>query len=316
MDVLDARVGEVLGDTSVWTKKYVYLQGSSVFHSRRPPPIFFAISFRQVEPVNYDAVEEWFIRTPLVSPLYKEVLTTQECMRYLTVMERRGVTGKSAFGNVCSAMAYVYISTEVSRPHDFDSHMKRCLKGLHHTVTQMAQRRNERQREGKEPFTFLMYRAVAKAMLNSTKKRDAFGHSFLLVFWGLICRAKIAESIMRVHLSWFEDAIAITLAHMKNGQYGINGRPHDPMHVHVYANLTIPGICSILALVTLFFLTLAVNYFLGPINTAVFQSWSNSGWFWHSLIEKSAAMYVSSCSTSGPSATTICLRAGWTLPGI
>jgi len=31
---------------------------------------------------------------------------------------------------------------------------------------------------------------------------------------------------------------------------------------------------------------------------------------------KGAATYVSSCSTSGPSAAAICLRAGWTLPGV
>ncbi|OWY94575.1 hypothetical protein PHMEG_00035653 [Phytophthora megakarya] len=31
---------------------------------------------------------------------------------------------------------------------------------------------------------------------------------------------------------------------------------------------------------------------------------------------KGAATYVSSCSTSGPSAASICLRAGWTLPGV
>eukprot|EP00644_Phytophthora_capsici_P000304 jgi/Phyca11/100348/e_gw1.4.1062.1 len=52
--------------------------------------------------------------------------------------------------------------------------MKRFFKGLHHTVTQVAQERNARLREGKEPFSFSMYRSVAKTMLNSTKKQHTF----------------------------------------------------------------------------------------------------------------------------------------------
>ncbi|OWZ04233.1 hypothetical protein PHMEG_00023897 [Phytophthora megakarya] len=65
-------------------------------------------------------------------------------------MERRGVTGKSTFGNVRSAIAYLFTLTETLRPHDFDSLMKR-FKGLHHSVARAAQN-------------------MAQFMLKSTKK--------------------------------------------------------------------------------------------------------------------------------------------------
>jgi hypothetical protein len=53
-------------------------------------------------------------------------------------MEQRGVIGKSTFGNVRSALVYVYTSTELDRLRDFHSQMRRFLKGLHHTVTRVA----------------------------------------------------------------------------------------------------------------------------------------------------------------------------------
>eukprot|EP00644_Phytophthora_capsici_P007803 jgi/Phyca11/126113/e_gw1.61.106.1 len=73
--------------------------------------------------------------------------------------------------------------------------MRRFFKGLHHTVARFAQNSNTSLCEGKEPFSFSMYRALAKAMLQSTRKQDVFGHAFLLASWNLMCRAKSTESI-------------------------------------------------------------------------------------------------------------------------
>ncbi|OWZ10074.1 hypothetical protein PHMEG_00017136 [Phytophthora megakarya] len=81
-------------------------------------------------------------------------------MRYLTSMKQRGVTRKSTFGN-----------------------------GLHHTGARVAKDRNESLCEGKEPFSFSMYRTVAKAMMQSTRKQDVFGHVLLLTCWNLMSRA-------------------------------------------------------------------------------------------------------------------------------
>ncbi|OWZ12477.1 LOW QUALITY PROTEIN: hypothetical protein PHMEG_00014354 [Phytophthora megakarya] len=138
-------------------------------------------------------------------------------------MEQRRVTGKSTSGNT---------TTEASRPRDFHSQMRRFFKGLHHPVARGAQNSNDSLCERKEPFSFSTYRAVANAMLQSDRKQYVFGHAFLLTSWNLMCRAKPTESIRRGHLSWRENAMTVTFAHMKNDQDG--SRPRDPRHL--YAN--------------------------------------------------------------------------------
>ncbi|ETP53806.1 hypothetical protein F442_01318 [Phytophthora nicotianae P10297] len=102
MEVRDARVEEVLGNTTAGATKYVYLRALTRFikwlydEGRRES--LFAISFCDIETISADTIAEWFARSPVVSPIDLSTLTTQECMRYLTSMEQRGVTGKSTFG--------------------------------------------------------------------------------------------------------------------------------------------------------------------------------------------------------------------------
>ncbi|ETP53837.1 hypothetical protein F442_01317, partial [Phytophthora nicotianae P10297] len=148
-----------------------------------------------------------------------------------------------------------------------------------------------------------------------------------------MCRAKSAESIRHAHLSWCEDSITITFAHMKNDQDG--SRPRDPRHV--YANPTIPEICPVLALGIYFsvfgfdgdgklfpggnqysrFLSiLKKNLECDVMKSILVQFGLTSDDFGTHSARKGAATYMNSCSTSGPSAAAICLRAGWTLPGV
>ncbi|ETN10706.1 hypothetical protein PPTG_22685 [Phytophthora nicotianae INRA-310] len=100
MKVLDARVEEVLGNTTAGATKYVYLRALTRFikwlyetsdEDRRQS--LFAISLCDIETINADTIAEWFARPPV-------------CMRYLTSMEQRGVTGKSTFG--IAAPPYYY----------------------------------------------------------------------------------------------------------------------------------------------------------------------------------------------------------------
>ncbi|KAG6942187.1 hypothetical protein JG688_00018269 [Phytophthora aleatoria] len=79
---------------------------------------------------------------------------------------------------------------------------------------------------------------------------------------------------------------------MKNDQDG--SRPRDPRHV--YANPMMPDICPVLS----FGIYFAVLGFASGAHSA----------------RKGAATYVSSCSTSGPSAASNCLRVGWPLHGV
>ncbi|KAJ8544432.1 hypothetical protein ON010_g11835 [Phytophthora cinnamomi] len=208
MEALDARVDEVLGNTTAASTKYVYcraliqLVGWLYANTDRDHrEVLFTRQFLALESVNDDSISQWFTREPLESPMDLQVLTTKDCMRYLTSMEQRGIGGKSTFGNVRSALVYLYATTEHSRPHDFDRQMKRFFRGLHHTVARTAQRNNERLTEGKEPFSFSMYIEIAKAMLRLSKKKDVLGHSFLLICWNLMCRAKNATTIRHAHVS-------------------------------------------------------------------------------------------------------------------
>ena len=148
-----------------------------------------------------------------------------------------------------------------------------------------------------------------------------------------MCRAKNTESIRHAHLSWQEDSITITFAHVKNDQEG--SRPRDPRHV--YANPVVPEICPVLSLAIYFavlgfaptgklfpggnqysrFLKLLKSALGRDDVEAILQQCglNNTNYGSHSA-RKGAATYVSSCSTAGPSAAAICIRAGWTLPGV
>ncbi|OWZ01223.1 hypothetical protein PHMEG_00027436 [Phytophthora megakarya] len=80
-------------------------------------------------------------------------------------MEQRGVTGKSAFGNVRSATVYLFTQTEALRTHDFDSLMG-CIIPWHElprTATSDLQK-------GRRLSLFSMFKSVAQPMLKSTKK--------------------------------------------------------------------------------------------------------------------------------------------------
>ncbi|KUF87541.1 cysteine desulfurase [Phytophthora nicotianae] len=178
-----------------------------------------------------------------------------------------------------------------------------------------------------------MYRAVARSMLQSTKKQDIFGHIFLLTCWNLMCRAKNSESIRYGHISWYEDSLTITFAHMKNDQDG--SRPRDPRHV--YSNPIMPEVCPVLGL-AIYFAVLGFSpdgkLFAGEnqysrflkvlkeilnrdvMNVTLAEVSMSANSFGTHSARKGAATYVSGCSTSGPSAAAICLRAGWTLPGV
>ncbi|ETP48504.1 hypothetical protein F442_05762 [Phytophthora nicotianae P10297] len=131
MEALDARVGEVLGDTTARATKYVYIRALAHFvdwlyghtdGSHRV--VLFTRSFLELEQINNDTITQWFDRVPLTSPINLSVLTTKDCMRYLTLLEQRGVSGKSTFGIARSALVYLYSMTELPRPSDSDTQMR------------------------------------------------------------------------------------------------------------------------------------------------------------------------------------------------
>ncbi|KAG3087406.1 hypothetical protein PI125_g18666 [Phytophthora idaei] len=88
MDDLDARVEEVQENTTAEKS-------------------LFTGAFRELGTINGESIAVWLSRVPLQSPICLDALSTQDCMRYLTSMEQRGITGRSTFGNVRSAIVYL-----------------------------------------------------------------------------------------------------------------------------------------------------------------------------------------------------------------
>lgn len=340
MEELDARVDAVLSNTTTAGTKYVYIRSLirfvqwlheiSTMDRRRE---LFVPEVLSDSALDGNAAQALLESTPVISPMRLENLTTTDCLRYLTTMVQRGVTGKSTYGNLRSAVVYLFSATNTPLPGNFNIIMKKFFKGLHHTIVAAVQSTNKRLTEGKEPFTLSMYRALSKALLISAKKQDVFGHAFLVICWNLICRAKSTESIRHAHIGWHEDALSVVFAHMKNDQDG--NRPRDPRHI--YANPVAPEICPILSL-GVYFAVLGFSedgqLFPGgnqycrflkvlkealaveDIATIVNELGLTPDDFGSHSARKGAATYVSSCSTAGPSAASICLRAGWTLPGV
>ncbi|KAF1782961.1 hypothetical protein GQ600_15073 [Phytophthora cactorum] len=66
-------------------------------------------AFHELETINGESIAVWLSRAPLQSPICLDALSTQDCMRYLTSMEQRGITGRSTFA--------LLTQDEVTRAH-------------------------------------------------------------------------------------------------------------------------------------------------------------------------------------------------------
>jgi hypothetical protein len=131
---------------------------------------------------------------------------------------------------------------------EFASRLTLFYKGLKYRVTQARQSTNARLTEGKQPFSFCLYRAIAFESMISVQREFIFTRLFLVLSWNLMCRAANTEGVRHAHMFWHEDSLAINFSHMKNDQEG--DRPGDARHV--YANPVIPQVCPVLSLAMYF----------------------------------------------------------------
>lgn len=186
--------------------------------------------------------------------------------------------------------------------------------------------------EGKEPLQFSQYCILARALLHGDADFN-WGHTFLVISWNLMCRACNTETIHYSHMAWQGDALGIYFAHMKNDQEG--SRPKDPRHI--YANPKLPEICPLLSL-GIYFLSFDFDdggkLFSGDSQKTRFSKLlprvlaseelaavlASAGKvkadFGTHSIRKGGATYCTSGSTQCPSATSVYLRAGWTIEGV
>lgn len=179
---------------------------------------------------------------------------------------------------------------------------------------------------GKDPLQFSDLKNLAESFQTSPKKTDIFGHAFLLLCWNLMCRSVNCVNICVQHLDWKMDALSIWFSHSKCDQMGTKEK--DPRHI--YANPINPAICPITALGVYLLCNPAIVH-----STHLFPGGSQyqrfSGRLLHHgaelltklgidigchSVRKGAASFVSSGSTSGPSAAAICIRAGWSMGAV
>ncbi|KAF1792843.1 Integrase-like, catalytic domain [Phytophthora cactorum] len=180
--------------------------------------------------------------------------------------------------------------------------------------------------QGKMNFQFSFFHKLCKTMRGQTKKKYIFAHTFLVISWNLMCRGGNSVSIQYEHLEWDEDSLAIWFGHMKHDQEG--DRQRDPRHI--FANQMEPDICPILS-VAIYFAVVGFSktsllfpgqqnfkrcngYFLccrrnGDRRARTFRLRITFG--------KERFFYLRLwCCTGGPSSASVCLRAGWNLPGV
>ena len=342
MEELGTRVATIRENTTTQSTKYVYkcaiarlvtwLYGfdDGRMRSRLTTEFVEEVGAQQCDEAF---VRTWLARTPFSSPVRLSELSVFDFECFISWLQSQGVNGKSTFGTMRSGLVYLFSLSGTQMDVEFAAELKLFYKGLRRSVTRSSHNLNQRLTEGKEPFSFSIYRALNNAMMRATTKDSIFAHLFLVTSWNLMCRAGNTVSIRHAHLAWREDALTIMFGHMKNDQEG--DRPRDPRHL--YANPIVPEVCPILALAiygAVFGFSQDGRLFSGSrqydryskalkralaspdVNALLRASGVAVNDFGSHSARKGAATYVSSCSTAGPSASSICIRAGWSLPGI
>jgi hypothetical protein len=338
VDDVDAVRGNIIGRKS----RSVYINGIVRYvlwlHENKPDALATSLRARlhalddtSVHEQDAKAIVHHFVSAiPLTSPIDLTAATARDFECFLVSLRKADGTlpGKAVYGSMRSSLFHLYRECEVTMPVEFAAELTLFFKGLKRTVAH----RGGNIKEGKEPFEFSLFQLLCRTMQEEADAEFVFAHTFLVLSWNLMCRAGNTVSIRWEHVQWTQDALAIRFSHMKNDQ---EGDRRDPRHV--YANPLMPQVCPILSL-AIYVATLGFDasemvfpggnqydrytkilkrtMTAGPVKTALDDIGLSAADFGSHSARKGSATYVSSCSTAGPSASAVCLRAGWSLPGV
>lgn len=258
--------------------------------------------------------------------------------------------GNSVFNTHRSAYRHMLRSYQQTISQQQEDRIETFFKGLHRANA--AQRhlgvegdptgtralRLRLHKPGKEPLPFSLLRVMALQLLKTdamrSQKDASFLHLFMLVSWNLMCRAANSETVRYDHIGKRHEAVAILFNHMKNDQEG--SRPVDPRHC--YSNAVMPELDLFLSfgLYHLLFGFSATGFLFpgasqshraGDLlralltqNPEVERQLEEDGLHavdigTHSF-RKGAAQFALAGTTACPSGVSVCLRAGWSLPGV
>jgi len=95
------------------------------------------------------------------------------------------------------------------------------------------------------PLSKELYEKCCKWFLEKGDEQSIFCHTFLVITWNLMCRAKNTTRILWEHMQFDEGCLNIMFAQQKNDQ---NGQTATLNPRRVYANPTNPAVCPLFAL--------------------------------------------------------------------
>ena len=241
-----------------------------------------------------------------------------------------------------TALVWFYHENNITIAPDIDRRLESLLRGYQRTVAGFKLAGVMPIVEGKLHLTFDGYHSLAVALLQMTPQQMLFAWPFLVLQWNLIARATSVASMMMEHVGWEADALLVSLPKHKGDQEGVKCYAR-----HLYANVTDPAICPVLALAVLIF-TRVLRYdpavsssSLSLPNYRIFDG-SNSESRWSDIMKRAIASLPESAArrlggekgelgthsvrkgaatycagmVGGPSPVHINLRAGWTLGGV
>jgi hypothetical protein len=147
-----------------------------------------------------------------------------------------------------SALVSLYKENNLLLSPDTNQRLESLLDGYQRRVADLKLSGKMAIFEGKLHLTFEGYRLLAQALLKTTPAQMLFAWPYLLLQWNLIARAKSVASLMMEHVSWETDALLVSLPKHKGDQEGASCFAR-----HLYANVSDPVICPVLALAVLVF---------------------------------------------------------------
>lgn len=177
--------------------------------------------------------------------IQRSLLTVEIVQHFLVTQLERGV-GFQGLASYRSALNYLFEEEGSSLPDEFIAEISSFYAGLKR-VDAGKRRAGETLapiKEGKDAMEYVLYRTLAKTMLQSAVDPLLWAHCYMVLSWNLMCRCNNTAHIRVDQIGWNGDCLHVYFATTKTDQGG--DRSKDPFHI--YANPLAPEICPILAL--------------------------------------------------------------------
>ena len=249
---------------------------------------------------------------------------------------------RSAYGNKRAALNHFFrLHNRIGFDNNFKAELTNMFKGLYRQIAlgrRAQQRRNvnnngvENTREGKAAMSVLLYTSLCEWLLKWGTSDGIFAYCYLILSWNLACRCNNTARIKFTDIDWSQsfDSFSILFSQTKTDQFGEEAKYPR----HIYANPMNPLVCPVLGLAiylsSCFHARVRIDNYLFPGESqdarfaVILQRIVNEKWAQISQIgyqrgdigthsiRKGAVSYASSLP-GGPSAASVCIRAGWTM---